>query len=247
MKSIVSFTLTTLSLSFALHAFASEAPHWGYEGSEGPSQWGDLSSEYSECKLGRNQSPINITHAVKGDLTNLSIDYKAGGDRIINNGHTVQVNYEPGSTLTLDGHTYELKQFHFHTPSENEIDGKHYPMEGHFVHADKEGNLAVLAVMFDGTNTNPELAKAWSQMPSANDGEHTLATAIDANQLLPTDHSYYRFNGSLTTPPCSEGVVWLMMKNQEAASSEQVSQLHDTLKHDNNRPVQPLNARVVLQ
>jgi carbonic anhydrase len=172
MKSIVSFTLTTLSLSFALHAFASEAPHWSYEGQEGPAHWGDISQEYSECKLGRNQSPINITHAIKGDLSKLDIQYQAGGDRIINNGHTVQVNYAPGSTLSLDGHTYELKQFHFHTPSENQIEGKNYPMEGHFVHADTEGNLAVLAVMFDGKDSNSELAKAWSQMPKANDGEH---------------------------------------------------------------------------
>lgn len=247
MKHIAAKILTLLSLTFALNVFASETPHWGYEGKEGPTQWGNLSSEYEECKIGKNQSPINITHAVTGDLPDLTIDYKVGGDHIINNGHTVEVLYEPGSTITFDGHTYELKQFHFHTPSENQINGKNFPMEGHFVHADKDGNYAVLAVMFDGEETNTELAKAWSHMPKANDGEHTLATAIDANQLLPADHSYYRFNGSLTTPPCSEGVVWLMMKHQEPASAQQVSKLHKTLHHDNNRPVQPINARVVVQ
>ncbi len=244
---------TSLLTLFAAGLLASSAchavdhHHWGYTGEESPQHWGELSPDYALCASGMNQSPINITNMVKGELPELAIDYKPGGYEVINNGHTIQVNYRPGSTLTLDGHPYELKQFHFHVPSENHILGKGFPMEAHFVHADKQGNLAVIAVMYKDGEANAELQKAWSVMPHETDVSHPLTAPVDANALLPKERAYYRFNGSLTTPPCSEGVAWIVMKSQDNVSREQVADFAHTLHHDNNRPLQPLHARVVIQ
>lgn len=227
---------------------SAEAVHWDYSGKAGPEHWGDLAPEFSACSSGRNQSPINLSGMVEGELPKLKIDYKPGGNEaIINNGHAIQVNYAPGSTLSLGSNTFELKQFHFHSPSENTIEGKHAPMEAHFVHADAKGNLAVIAVMFQEGGANAELEKAWTNMPAHKDETKTLPVPVDAAALLPKDQDYFRFNGSLTTPPCSEGVVWLVMKEFNAASKEQIGKFTATLHHPNNRPVQPINARVVIQ
>lgn len=226
-------------------AMAGEPTHWGYTGSEGPSHWGKLSPEFGTCEKGRNQSPVDLTRFVESDLSPLVFHYKEGGKEIVNNGHTVQINYEPGSELTLDGHTYELKQFHFHAPSENLIDGKSYPLEAHFVHADPEGNLAVVAVMFTEGAANAALKKAWDHMPEKA-GEKAVADAV-AEALLPADRDYYRYNGSLTTPPCTEGVTWLVMKHPVTASAEQIERFAHVMHHPNNRPVQHVNARPILQ
>jgi len=240
-KQILSVVLGSLVSSMAA------AAHWGYEGAEGPSHWAELSSEFDTCATGKNQSPINLTHMVKGDLPALKINYAKGGQQIVNNGHTVQVNYTPGSTLEVDGHTYELKQFHFHTPSENNIEGESFPMEAHFVHADKDGNLAVVAVMFKIGDFNPELEKAWSQMPAMAGDQQQLKHVVSAANLLPKDHNYMRFSGSLTTPPCTEGVSWFVMKGYDTASKEQIEHFAHTMHHNNNRPLQAMNARVVVQ
>lgn len=184
---------------------------------------------------------------VEGDLPEIKINYKAGGNELMNNGHTIQVNYIPGSIISIGKRTFELKQFHFHSPSENTIEGHSYPMEAHFVHADENGNLAVIAVMFKPGEHNAELEKAWKHMPHEADGRHALETMVDANVLLPDNHDYYRFNGSLTTPPCSEGVAWFVMKNLDTASEQQIQKFVHTMHHDNNRPLQPLNARVIIQ
>jgi len=226
---------------------AAEKAHWGYSGNEGPEHWGKLDPEYSSCSEGKNQSPVNLTGMIESDLSPITINYQSGGNEILNNGHTIQVNYKPGSTITVDGHIFELKQFHFHSPSENTIGGHSYPMEAHFVHADKEGNLAVIAVMFKTGEKNAELEKAWEHMPENAGGKRALSKSIDANSLLPHDRDYYRFNGSLTTPPCSEGVWWLLMKYFDTASTEQIDKFTHTMVHPNNRPVQPLNARAILK
>lgn len=232
-------------------AHVSEKPaHWTYEGAEGPEHWGELADSYRMCTIGKNQSPINLDsqHEIEAQLSPLVLAYKAGGKEVLNNGHTVQVGYEPGSTLTLDGHSYELKQFHFHVPSENEIDSKQYPMEAHLVHADKDGNLAVLALMFTESATdNPGLDQFWSQIPAKAEEKVTLTTKVDVSKLLPAKHDYYRFDGSLTTPPCTEGVVWLVMKQPVSASKAQIAKFTQIMGHPNNRPVQAVNARTVLK
>lgn len=221
--------------------------HWGYEGKEAPEHWGNLSAEYALCGSGKNQSPINITNTLEADTPTITFHYQANGNEVINNGHTIQVNFAAGSDMELNGHTYHLKQFHFHTPSENQIDGKSYPIEGHLVHADDKGNLAVIGVMFAEGTANDVISQAWSKMPAKADGKAKLDTPINAAGLLPNDQDYYRFNGSLTTPPCSEGVTWLVMKQPMSISTEQVTQFSKTIGHANNRPIQAINARPVLK
>jgi carbonic anhydrase len=165
----------------------------------------------------------------------------------IGRNQSLQVNYTPGSTLMVDGREFELKQFHFHAPSENTMNGKHFPLEGHLVHADKDGNLAVVAVMFSEGAANPLLTKLWQNIPAKKGDQSVLPAGLNAKALLPTLRSHYAFNGSLTTPPCSEGVRWLVIRQPATASKAQVESFAKTIGEDNNRPVQPVNARAVLR
>jgi carbonic anhydrase len=246
-KRSICLSLIIVVLCMISIVLAGEKAHWGYSGHEGPEHWGKLDPKYSLCSEGKNQSPVNLTGMIESDLPPITINYKSGGNEILNNGHTIQVNYNPGSTIKVNGNEFELKQFHFHSPSENTIEGHSYPMEAHFVHADKEGNLAVIAVMFKAGEKNAELEKAWAHMPENVGKKGALPKTVDANILLPHDHDYYRFNGSLTTPPCSEGVWWLVMKHFHTASKEQIDKFAHAMHHPNNRPVQPANARAILK
>ncbi len=246
-KRSFSLSLIIVGLCMTSIVLAGEKVHWGYAGHAGPEHWGELDPKYSPCSEGKNQSPVNLTGMIKSDLPPIAIKYQSGGNEILNNGHTIQVNYNSGSTITVTGHQFELKQFHFHSPSENTIEGQSYPMEAHFVHADKDGNLAVIAVLFKTGEKNAELEKAWAHMPEKSGEKYELPKSIDANILLPHDRDYYRFNGSLTTPPCSEGVWWFVMKHLDTASKEQINKFSRTMHHPNNRPVQPANARLILK
>ena len=209
--------------------------------------WGELEADYAVCANGRNQSPIDLANFVEADIQPIDFAYKPGATEILNNGHTVQVNYAAGSSITIDGHAFELKQFHFHAPSENTINGKHFPLEGHLVHADKDGNLAVVAVMFEQGRNNPLLSPLWMQMPDKAGDRNALPKPYDVSAMLPSERDYYRFNGSLTTPPCTEGVLWLVLKQPAIASKPQIDQFTKVMGHPNNRPVQPVNARAVLK
>ena len=234
-------------LAISNAALAAGGSAWGYSGKKGPANWAQLSADYSACD-GENQSPINLTGFIEADLNPIKFYYRDGGSNtIVNNGHTVQVNYPKGSHITLDGEVFSLLQFHLHAPSENHINGQSYPMEAHFVHADRKGNLAVVAVMFEEGTQNKELAKAWSTMPEDDGDKHKITGGIDAEALMPDNRDYYRFNGSLTTPPCSEGVRWLVIKEAITASEQQIEAFKDVLHHPNNRPIQAVNARPVLQ
>ena len=235
------------SLAFTLSAGAAEHAHWGYEGEVAPAKWAQLSPEFATCGAGRNQSPIDIQGGFKAKLPKVPFSYQAGGNQITNNGHTVQVSYADGSQVSIDGAAFALKQFHFHAPSENLIDGKPYPLEVHLVHADKNGNLAVIGMMFKEGKANPLLTTLWQQMPAKVGEVVTLQRSVDVSDMLPTDRSYYRFAGSLTTPPCSEGVRWLVLKQPMTASKAQIEQFAKLMGHPNNRPVQPLGARFVVE
>jgi len=243
MKKLLS---STLLLVMAAPVMAGGA-HWGYTGHTSPEQWGELSPEYQLCASGKNQAPIDLHALIEADLKPLGITYRPGGEEVVNNGHSIQVNYQPGSTLDVDGHVFELKQFHFHTPSENTIEGESYPMEMHLVHLDESGNIAVIGVMFEEGAENAELAKAWSVMPKQADQKAAPEETLNAAALLPESRDYYRFNGSLTTPPCTEGVTWIVMKEPLTVSPEQVDAFAHVMHHPNNRPVQPVNARPVLK
>lgn len=238
------FTVGLLLLSSA--AISASGPHWEYTGEAGAENWAKLSPDFAAC-AGKNQSPINLAGFIEAQLKPISFAYKAGATEILNNGHTVQVNAAAGSSITLDGVQFELKQFHFHAPSENLIKGKSYPLEAHLVHADKDGNLAVLAVMFNAGKANQALEKAWAQMPKNAGDKLSLSEKISPTEILPKNRDYYRFNGSLTTPPCSEGVRWLVMKHPVSASEAQIEAFVHVMHHPNNRPVQSVNARPVLQ
>ncbi|QOP45939.1 carbonic anhydrase [Sulfurimonas paralvinellae] len=243
---MISSTMLATSLLAGVHH-----AHWGYTGHEDPTHWGDLNPKYAECKLGGSQSPININKDIivetKG-LAPIDFHYTSGAAEVINNGHSVQVNIKPGSFIKVDGKEFELKQFHFHTPSENQIDGKNFPLEAHFVHQAKDGSLAVVAVMFENGKENEIINKIWKKMP--HEAGKKVACGLSAemiNELLPKEKAYYRFDGSLTTPPCSEGVRWFVLKDYSEVSKDEVNEFLHTLHHPNNRPVQPVNARKVLQ
>ena len=227
-------------------AFSASGAHWEYFGDAGPDNWAKLSPEYSAC-AGKNQSPINLTGFIEAKLKPIVFNYKFGSEEILNNGHTVQINAVPGSCISVDGVQFELKQFHFHAPSENLINGKSFPLEAYLVHVDNEGNLAVVAVMFTEGKANKALEKAWAQMPKKEGDKLILSSGISPREILPRHRDYYRFNGSLTTPPCSEGVRWLVMKHPISASKEQIEEFAHLMHHPNNRPVQPVNARPVLK
>lgn len=236
----IAATLSIASLSFAA------SPHWAYEGDEGPDNWAQLTPEYGSC-AGSNQSPVDLRSFVDARLPPIGFGYTGAAKEILNNGHTVQLNYQPGSTIELDGREFELKQLHFHAPSENRIHGKSYPLEAHLVHADAEGKLAVIAVMFEEGAANGLLSSAWKAMPEHAGESHALAEPLKVDAILPRDRDYYRFSGSLTTPPCTEGVRWLVLKQPMSASARQIERLAHVMHHPNNRPLQPLNARVVLR
>jgi carbonic anhydrase len=236
---------------FIIFAFVSNAQeqhhslHWGYSGEAGPEHWGDLSPDFSACKSGREQSPINVTSAVSSDASPIIFDYKPSQLRIVDNGHTVQVNYDPGSLIRVGGKQYKLLQFHFHHPSEEEINGKSYDLVAHLVHADAEGHLAVVAVLFSRQQSNPFVEKIFAHLPKSKDKEETANVTINVADLLPKDRSYYTFSGSLTTPPCSEGVTWFVLKTPETLSNRELTSFAK-IYPNNARPVQPLNDRKVL-
>jgi len=248
-SSTIALTLAGAFLFGAVNAVsaAEGAAHWSYEGATGPSKWGTLEHEFATCKLGKHQSPIDIEEqgAKKADLTPIKFDYKPSVLKIIDNGHTIQVNYAPGSTITVGGKTYELVQFHFHRPSEEKINGKSFDMVAHLVHKNSEGKLAVVAVLVKDGAANPLIETLWNNLPKNKGTERTVnATRIDASTLLPADKAYYTFTGSLTTPPCSEDVTWFVLRNPVELSGREIGRFAKIYPM-NARPVQPLNGRVV--
>lgn len=228
-------------------AHEKHAAHWGYAGEAGPEHWAALDPANAICGTGMNQSPIDLDSLIEAELGALGLAYQPAAIDILNNGHAIQVGYAPGSSLTIEGRTFELKQFHFHSPSENTVGGKHYPLEAHLVHQDANGNLAVVAVMFAEGAENAFLSTLWEAVPADVGEKGALPAGLSASSLLPADKAYYRFNGSLTTPPCSEGVHWAVLKSPSVVSKQQIEQFSTMLGFANNRPVQPRNARPVLQ
>jgi carbonic anhydrase len=221
-------------------------PRWEYSGSNGPEHWGELSREFAPCKDGRAQSPIDFTTAEPTQLAPIAFDYQACNPNIINDGYTIQVNYTAPSSITVDGNEYQLDQFHFHIPSAHTVNGQHSAMELHLVHRDAQGRLAVVGVFLTVGASNTALEPLWERLPAYEGGERPLNIIFNALDLLPGDRHTYRYSGSLTTPPCSEGVLWLMMIYPVEMSQVQVDKF-GTIFTNNNRPTQPLNGRRVLQ
>jgi carbonic anhydrase len=220
------------------------APHWDYEGLAGPESWGKLQAEFSNCSVGTRQSPIDIRDGVKVQLDPVQFDYKPSAFRVLDNGHTVQVNVAPGNSIEVLGRRYELLQFHFHRPSEERINGRQFDMVAHLVHKDVDGRLAVVAVLLDRGSAQPIVQAVWNNLPLEKGEEVAAKAPLDLNALLPADKSYYTYMGSLTTPPCSEGVLWMVMKNPVPISAEQVG-IFARLYPMNARPIQQASGRLI--
>jgi carbonic anhydrase len=220
---------------------------WDYGQAHGPGHWGELKPEFAPCRDGHHQSPIDIRNPQRADLPPIQFDYKPSPLDIIDNGHTIMINYRPGSFISVGGKKYALKQFHFHRPSEEKINGKGFEMAIHLVHADEAGKLAVVAVLLEKGEDNPLVHELWSDIPKEKEKEEILSsTQIDAAGLLPADRGYYTFSGSLTTPPCSEDVTWFVLKHPVSVSSAEIEQFSKLYRND-ARPTQPLYERVVLE
>ena len=243
MRNILLGACGALFVSAALAA-EQPPPHWGYQGEHGPAHWAEVDSGFSTCALGRMQSPIDIRNALEADLPEIDFAYGAGPAEVLNNGHTVQVNLPASGGIAIDGTHYALLQFHFHTPSEEKINGKTYPLVAHLVHQNAEGKLAVVAVLFKTGRENAALQPVFASLPGKAGESRELTAPLDVAALLPAQQSYWAFTGSLTTPPCSEDVRWQVLKTPVEISAAQLAAFRK-LYRMNARPVQPLNGRVV--
>jgi carbonic anhydrase len=215
---------------------------WSYKGSEGPDHWGDISDQYSLCRKGKKQSPINLTEAkTVTKLLPLKFVYRETELSLFHNGHTIQGNYGEGSHIEIEGDIYDLIQFHFHTPSEHQEDGIQYDGELHLVHKNKFDKLAVVGIFIEEGKASQSLARLWKDLPKIND-DRAEPTTINMASILPKRRRYYHYMGSLTTPPCSEKVSWYVLKAPIQMSSQQIDKLVRILKY-NARPVQSIQGR----
>ncbi|MFT5485977.1 MAG: carbonic anhydrase [Paracoccaceae bacterium] len=225
----------------------SHAAHWGYRGAGGPEHWGDLKPTFKACSAGRHQSPINLEATEAAHVVPLTMHYKVSLIDLVNNGHTVQANYGKGSYITLGNERFDLLQFHFHTPSEHRVAGRSFPMEIHFVHRNKRGQLAVVGVLVATGDYNLAAREIWDRLPAqAHTKSANTRALINARDLLPGDTSHFRYSGSLTTPPCSENVKWLVLQTPVRFSEGQIGKLHQIIGM-NARPAQARNSRYLLQ
>ncbi len=220
--------------------------HWTYEGEEGPGNWGAIDPAYATCGTGKSQSPIDISAPGEKDLTNISFHYQPSEVNILNNGHTAQVNYDAGSYIELDGVRYDVAQFHYHAPSEHTLNGKSFAAELHIVHKSADGKLAVVGLLLNEGAENAAFAPFINNLPAEKADAKDAGVKINAADFLPAVQTTFRYSGSLTTPPCSEGVSWLVMTTPVELSAAQLGAL-EGLFEGNNRPVQALNDRPLVE
>ena len=219
--------------------------HWDYMGIEGPEHWGMLTKEYMTCETGDRQSPINISMAKHGQHhSTLTFRYHPSHVHELNNGHTIQVSHTSGCEADLNHHTYKLRQFHFHAPSEHHIENQVFPMEMHLVHQDQQGHVLVIAVMMKTDASSPILSKLWNWLPDQLGKEVSVPLELSIADLLPTNTHHYSYSGSLTTPPCTEGVQWIVLKEPMHIAEKDVERFVHIIGH-NARPIQPLHDRSV--
>jgi len=218
--------------------------HWSYEGDSGPANWSKINVDWAKCGNGSRQSPIDIRDGMKVELEQISFDYHPSSFNVVDNGHTVQVGVSGGNYITVQNRMFELQQFHFHRPSEERINGKAFEMVVHLVHRDAEGRLAVLALLLERGAPQATIQTVWNNLPLEKFETMQPTILLDPAEMLPARRDYYTYMGSLTSPPCSEGVLWLVMKQPVQASPAQMA-LFSRLYPLNARPVQPASGRII--
>lgn len=240
---------TTILLAACLIPLKTLATPWGYTGETGPAQWGKISKKYATCQTGTNQSPVDIqtTTTSKLGLPALNLQYIDGPTRFRSINHTLQAtmsSYTP-NFIEIEEKFYYLKHFDFHAPSEHTLNGKIYPLELQLVHKNQHGDIAIVAVMFDIGETNQAIQNLWESFPAMEGNSMPIFSPVDINQLLPDNKAYWLYSGSITTPPCTEGVTWVVLKKPVALSTEQLDKFHYIVGPANNRPPQSLNERAI--
>ena len=218
---------------------------WNYNGKDGPDNWGKLSDDFLMCQAGSNQSPINIDESLHANLKPLKLLQKFPAKEVAIINHSIQLDFRDGNIVAIDNTTFKLKQANIHTPGEHSIKSQSFPLEVQFLHTDIKGNTAIVAVLFREGKPNAALDKLIAQLPTESGKAITLKSRILASEMMPSNRDYYRFNGSLTSPPCTEGIRWVLVKTPMTASKEQIDAL-STLTDHNNRPLQPTNGRVIV-
>ena len=223
----------------------SHSIEWGYSGSGAPAYWGSLSEEYRTCSLGSEQSPIDITDYTFGDGPPVEFHYSGVAIAARNNGHTVYLDYQPGNVIDVGGRRYELQGIHYHSPSEHTLDGESFAAELHLVHQDDAGSLAVVGLLYRLGEANPLIQHILDAAPDGI-GSVELTDGPPAADYIPGIVNYYGYDGSLSTPPCTEGVRWIVMQSVGTVSQEQVERLQELTHGPNNRPVQPVGSRAII-
>ena len=223
--------------------------HWGYTGAIGPDAWSKLSAEFATCAKGRRQSPIDLVDRDFSplNLEQVKFDYAPAAFQVVHNGHTVEVRPAGVNQIIARGKNYKLLQFHFHHPAEERFNGKGFALDTHFVHRAEDGELAVVTVLFEEGAANPELQRLWDYMPLDSNDSLRSGEGVTFNpvSMLPPDRTkYLQYIGSLTTPPCTEGVVWIVLRQPVTASAEQIA-LFRKMVGMNARPTQPANGRLI--
>ncbi|MFM7885955.1 MAG: carbonic anhydrase [Pseudanabaena sp.] len=241
--------VTIVTLLASLPAFANSTDlgnswYWSYGGSGNPTQWGRIGKDFALCEFGKSQSPINIKNPVAGRPLDIDFDYKPSPLVVVNNGHTIQVNYEQGSSVHINGEKYFLLQFHFHTPSEHTINSRASALELHLVHRNDRGELAVVGVLLTEGDANPVIEQVWQNIPEIGKTNAVSDRLINAIDLLPRSKAYYSYVGSLTTPPCSEEVKWNLLVEPMTISQEQIA-IFTKIYQVDARPIQLTNGRSI--
>ncbi len=226
-------------------AGAAAAP-WAYEGAGGPAAWATLKPEYAACAQGQRQSPIDLAGGLAVDLEPVRFHYKPSGFAVVDTGRTVQATLAPGNHIEVGGRRFELKRVQFHRPSEHRIDGRLFEMSAHLVHEDAQGRAAVVALLLDKGPAHPVVQAVWNHLPLEKHEENAARVMLDAGALLPADRRYYTYMGSLTAPPCTEGVLWVVMRTPISVSADQV-ELFARIYPMNARPLQAGGGRRILQ
>ena len=217
---------------------------WSYSGVTGPGRWAELDPSYAACSVGRRQSPVDLADATPGEHGDLALSYHLNQVTFTDSGPTLTVTAEPGGVMTYGGRQYDFVELHFHTPSEHTFSGSHADLEAHFVHRARDRSIAVVGVLFSAAEGDHRIDEFLTAIPERPGGSMTPQRLKDLQRLIPLGSRRYRYEGSLTTPPCTEGVQWIVMQHSQPVGRSALAVYTDRYPA-NNRPVQPLNDRTI--